>query len=59
MDKVDILLTITVGGFGLTFTFLLIVWNSLNLKIDNVEKNLSTIIEKLDKKIASNIGKFA
>lgn len=51
MEKVDILLWIVGSGFGLTFGLLLVIWNSINQRIDNTERSLSNRIDKLDEKV--------
>lgn len=38
-------------GFGLNFTLLLIVWNAINRRIDNLENSLNKRIDKLDEKV--------
>lgn len=51
MEKIDIVLTVVTAGFGLILSLMLIVWNSLNTKIDNLDKNLGNRIDKLDEKV--------
>lgn len=47
MEHFEILLTVMLAGFGLNFGILVIMWNSLNNRIDQ----LSARIDKLDEKV--------
>jgi len=50
----EILLTVMISGFGLNFALLLIVWRSLNTRIDGVEKrieNLETRVLDMDRRL--------
>ena len=51
MEKIDILLAIMIGGFGLQLSLLLVVWNSLNSRIDKLDEKLGARIDKLDEKV--------
>ncbi len=58
MEKLDIVITLMVAGYGLVLSLLLIIWNSLNQKIDaNADSSarrddaLANRIERLDEKI--------
>lgn len=47
MEKIDIVLWVLGGGFAL----MLVMWHSLNKRIDGVEVSLSGRIDKLDEKL--------
>ena len=47
MVTTEILLTVLLGGFGLQFALLLVIWNSLNARMDKIDSR----IDKLDEKI--------
>jgi chaperonin cofactor prefoldin len=47
MTSIDILLAVMIGGFGLQLSLLLVVWNSLNKRMDRIEAR----IDKLDEKV--------
>ncbi len=62
MDKLDILLWVMVGGFTIQFSLLLVVWNSLNHKIDKLENRMDKFDEKLmdiDRRLCRLEGAFA
>ena len=61
MDKLDIILWVMGGGFGL----MLIMWNNLNNRIDNLNNridsvniNLANKIEKLDEKVTDIVRRL-
>lgn len=47
MDKLDLVLWVMSGGFSVIFALMIIMWNSLNNRMDSIECRL----EKLDEKI--------
>ncbi len=47
MEKIDLILWVITGGFGL----MLVMWNGLNKRIDNLEYGLNSKIDKLDEKL--------
>lgn len=51
MEKIDIILWIIGAGFAMNFALMLIMWNSLNKKIDDADNRLSKIIDKLSEKV--------
>jgi flagellar capping protein FliD len=58
MEKIDLILWIISGGFGITFALMLIIWNSLNKKIDDVNTSLSKKIDDVDNKLSNRIDKL-
>ena len=58
MDKIDLILWVVSAGFAVNFGIMIVMWNSLNKRIDdlyyrmdNVEKNLTSRIDKIDEKL--------
>jgi hypothetical protein len=47
MEKIDLILWIVSGGFGL----MLVMWHTLNKRIDDVKVGLESRIDKLDNKV--------
>ncbi len=58
MEKIDILLWIIGSGFGLLFALLLVIWNSINQRIDNTDKSLGNRIENSEKHLTNRIDKL-
>lgn len=62
MDKFDLLIWIVGGGFTLNFTLLLVIWNSLNHRIDKLENRMDKFDEKLtdiDRRLCRMEGAFS
>ena len=58
MDKIDIVLWVMSGGFGL----MLIMWHSLNSRMDRIENRLDKIDEKItdiDRRLCRLEGAFS
>ncbi len=51
MDKIDLILWIVSAGFAVNFGIMIVMWNSLNKRTDDVEKNLTSRIDKIDEKL--------
>lgn len=51
MDKVDIILWVLSGGFGL----MLVMWHNLNSRIEQSEKGLSNRIDQVEKGLGVRI----
>lgn len=47
MEKIDIVLWIMSGGFGL----MLVMWNSMNKRMDDMDRGLTARLDKLDEKV--------
>ena len=47
MEKIDILLWIGGGGFSLNFALMLLMWNSLNSRLDKLEDKINKIDKRL------------
>ncbi len=45
MDKVDMLMTITIGGFGLILSLMLVMWNAMNKMNDRITAIEHDLIE--------------
>ncbi len=54
MDKLDIILWVMSGGFSL----MLLMWHSLNTKIEKVESDLGAKIDKVESILDSKIDKL-
>lgn len=50
MSDIQVLLTIMLSGFGLNFALMLIIWNSLNARIDASEKKIEDKFARLEDK---------
>ncbi len=48
MEKMDLILWIMSGGFGLIFGLLLVIWHSLNGRIDKTDSRIDKLNEKFD-----------
>ncbi len=51
MEKIDVLLWTIGSGFALVFGLMLVLWNAMNQRFDNLEKSLVSKIDKLDEKL--------
>ena len=51
MDRLDVILYMMGGGFTITLTFMLTMWNSINNRIDAVEHSLNARIDKLEERL--------
>ena len=51
MDPIDMILWIMSGGFAGMFSLMLVMWNSLNKRIDQIGSDLERIDSKLSNKI--------
>lgn len=38
MDKLDLIMTIMIAGFGLIFSIMLIMWNNMNKRFDKIDE---------------------
>lgn len=45
MDKIDMLMTITISGFGLILSLMLIMWNGMNKMNDRITSIEHDLIE--------------
>lgn len=54
MEKLDIILWVMSGGFGL----MLVMWHSLNQKIDGVNNSLSKRIDDVNNSLSTRIEKL-
>jgi hypothetical protein len=43
MEKLDIILTVMIAGFGLMMSLMLIIWNNFNKKMDKLEERVTKI----------------
>lgn len=62
MEKIDILLWIVGIGFTFNFSLMLVIWGSLNAKIDRVENRIDKLDEKvtdIDRRLCRLEGAFA
>jgi len=55
MSEFEILFTIMIGGLGLQLSLMLIIWNSLNNRIDK----LSEKVEDIDRRLCRIEGSLA
>jgi hypothetical protein len=58
MDKLDIILWVVSAAFGIIFTLMMFMWHAMNskfevldFKLDRVDSNLSSRIDKIDEKV--------
>lgn len=49
MDKIEMLMTITIGGFGLILSLMLIIWNHLNKRLEQLEYRIEKLEERITK----------
>jgi hypothetical protein len=62
MDKIDIVLWILGAGFGLMFALMIVMWNSLNSRIDKLDVRFDKLDEKvtdIDRRICRLEGAFS
>lgn len=62
MDKLDIILTVMIAGFGLMMSLMLIMWNNLNSRIDKISeeiKDLRKDVQDLDRRLCRLEGAFS
>ena len=45
MEKIDLLLAVMLGGFGLVLSLMIVMWNSLNKRFDRVEVRIERLSE--------------
>ena len=51
MEKIDIVLWVLGVGFTFNFGLMLVIWQSLNKRMDKLDEKLSNRIDKLDEKV--------
>ena len=49
MEKIDILLWVVGSGFTMMFALMLVMWNSLNKRMDKLEEKMDKLEEKIGK----------
>ena len=62
MEKIDIILWIIGAGFTINFGLMLVMWNSLNKRIDGTDAKIEKLDEKLtdvDRRLCRLEGAFA
>lgn len=62
MTAMELLITIVIAGFGLNFALLLVIWNSLNNRIDKLDQRIDKLDEKvtdIDRRLCRLEGAFS
>ncbi len=58
MENLDIILWVMGGGYTLIFGLMLVMWNSLNQKIDNIASSLNERISNSEKILSARMDKL-